>query len=215
MPEPTTLLLFAGAALALLLVPGPSVIYVVTRGIHQGRAAAFVSVLGVTTATLVHTVLAAAGLSAILASSAVAFSTVKYAGSAYLVYLAIRRSSTQRAARPACRSCCSAECWRASGCCPMACTRSPRAPSARGCDSADRSLAFSAASAQSSMRHSGSGRPSLASDRADRRRARLSLTLTRSLPRRKAPNRRLLRRADNQGDRSWEERIELAVPPTG
>lgn len=90
MPEPTTLVLFAGAAVALLVVPGPSVIYIVTRGIHQGRAAAFASVLGVTTATLVHTVLAAAGLSAILASSAVAFSIVRYAGSAYLVYLAIR-----------------------------------------------------------------------------------------------------------------------------
>jgi len=90
MPEPTTLLLFAGAALALLVVPGPSVVYIVTRGIHQGRAAALVSVLGVTTATLVHTVFAAAGLSAILASSAVAFSIVKYAGSAYLVYLAVR-----------------------------------------------------------------------------------------------------------------------------
>lgn len=90
MPEPTTLLLFAGAALALLVVPGPSVIYIVTRGMHQGRSAALVSVLGVTTATLVHTAFAAAGLSAILASSAVAFSAVKYAGSAYLVYLAIR-----------------------------------------------------------------------------------------------------------------------------
>jgi threonine/homoserine/homoserine lactone efflux protein len=89
-PEPTTLLLFAGAAVALLVVPGPSVIYIVTRGIHQGRAAALVSVLGVTTATMVHTVFAAAGLSAILASSAVAFSIVKYAGSAYLVYLAVR-----------------------------------------------------------------------------------------------------------------------------
>jgi threonine/homoserine/homoserine lactone efflux protein len=90
MPEPTTILLFAGAALALLVVPGPSVIYIVTRGIHQGRAAAIVSVVGVTTATLVHTVLAAAGLSAILASSAVAFAIVKYAGSAYLVFLALR-----------------------------------------------------------------------------------------------------------------------------
>jgi threonine/homoserine/homoserine lactone efflux protein len=90
MPEPTTLLLFAGAAMALLVVPGPSVVYIVTRGIHQGRAAALVSVLGVTTATLVHTVFAAAGLSAILASSAPAFSIVKYAGSAYLVYLALR-----------------------------------------------------------------------------------------------------------------------------
>ena len=99
MPEPATLLLFAGAALALLVVPGPSVIYIVTRGIHQGRAAALVSVVGVTTATLVHTAFAAAGLSAILASSATAFSVVKYAGSAYLLYLAVRtwldRSSEQ------------------------------------------------------------------------------------------------------------------------
>ena len=90
MPEPTTILLFSGAALALLVVPGPSVIYIVTRGIHQGRAAAIVSVIGVTTATLVHTVFAAAGLSALLASSAVAFAIVKYAGSAYLIYLALR-----------------------------------------------------------------------------------------------------------------------------
>ncbi len=90
MPEAATLLLFAGAALALLVVPGPSVIYIVTRGIHQGRAAALVSVVGVTTATLVHTAFAAAGLSAILASSATAFSVVKYAGSAYLLYLAVR-----------------------------------------------------------------------------------------------------------------------------
>jgi threonine/homoserine/homoserine lactone efflux protein len=90
MPEPTTLLLFAGAALALLVVPGPSVIYIVTRGIHQGRAAALVSVLGVSTATLVHTAFAAIGLSAVLASSATAFTVVKLAGSAYLVWLAIR-----------------------------------------------------------------------------------------------------------------------------
>jgi len=90
MPEPTTLLLFAGAALALLVVPGPSVLYIVTRGIHQGRGAAFVSVLGITTATLIHTALAAVGLSAILASSATAFTVVKLAGSAYLLWLAAR-----------------------------------------------------------------------------------------------------------------------------
>ena len=90
MPEPTTLLLFAGAALALLVVPGPSVLYIVTRGIHQGRPAAFASVLGVTTATLIHTTFAAVGLSAILASSATAFTIVKLAGSAYLLWLAAR-----------------------------------------------------------------------------------------------------------------------------
>lgn len=90
MPEPTTLLVFAGAALALLVVPGPSVLYIVTRGIHQGRAAALVSVLGVSTATLVHTGFAAIGVSAVLAASATAFTLVKLAGSAYLVWLAIR-----------------------------------------------------------------------------------------------------------------------------
>ena len=90
MPEPTTLLLFAGAAIALLIVPGPSVLYIVSRGIHQGRAAALVSVAGITTATLVHTAFAAIGLSAILASSAAAFTVVKLAGSAYLIWLAVR-----------------------------------------------------------------------------------------------------------------------------
>jgi threonine/homoserine/homoserine lactone efflux protein len=90
MPEPTTVALFAFAALALLVVPGPAVLYIVGRGIHQGRGPALVSVLGITTATLVHTVLAAAGLSAILASSAAAFTVVKLAGSAYLLWLAVR-----------------------------------------------------------------------------------------------------------------------------
>jgi threonine/homoserine/homoserine lactone efflux protein len=90
MPTSTTLVLFAGAAVALLVVPGPSVLYIVARGMHQGRSAALVSVLGVTTATLVHTTLAAIGLSAILASSAAAFTVVKAAGSAYLLWLAVR-----------------------------------------------------------------------------------------------------------------------------
>lgn len=90
MPEPTTLLLFAGAAIALLVVPGPAVLYIVSRGIHQGRGAALVSVLGITTATLIHTALAAIGLSAVLASSAVAFTVLKLTGSAYLLWLAVR-----------------------------------------------------------------------------------------------------------------------------
>lgn len=90
MPDPTTLLVFAGAALALLLFPGPSVLYIVSRGIHQGRGAALVSVLGITTATLIHTAFAAIGLSALLASSATAFTVLKLAGSAYLLWLAYR-----------------------------------------------------------------------------------------------------------------------------
>jgi threonine/homoserine/homoserine lactone efflux protein len=102
-PDAPTLALFAGAALALLVVPGPSVLYIITRGMHQGRSAALVSVLGVTTATLVHTTFAAIGLSAILASSAAAFTVVKAAGSAYLLWLAIRTwrdRSAERADAP-------------------------------------------------------------------------------------------------------------------
>jgi threonine/homoserine/homoserine lactone efflux protein len=89
-PEPSTLFLFAVAALALVVVPGPNLIYIVTRSIDQGRAAGVASALGVETATLVHIAAAAAGLSAALASSATAFTVVKYAGAAYLVFLALR-----------------------------------------------------------------------------------------------------------------------------
>jgi threonine/homoserine/homoserine lactone efflux protein len=90
MPDPTRLALFVPAALALLVVPGPAVLYVVTRSIQQGRRAGLVSVLGLHTATLVHIAAAAAGLSALLVRSAIAYSIVKYAGAAYLVFLGIR-----------------------------------------------------------------------------------------------------------------------------
>lgn len=89
MPD-TNLLLFVTASLALIVVPGPDMIYVLTRGVSQGRPAALVSAAGVCSGVLVHTAFAAVGLSAILARSAVAFSVVKYAGAAYLVYLGIR-----------------------------------------------------------------------------------------------------------------------------
>jgi threonine/homoserine/homoserine lactone efflux protein len=89
-PEPQTLLLFAASAVALVAVPGPNLIYIVTRSIDQGRRAGVASALGVETATLVHIAAAAAGLSAALASSATAFTVVKYAGAAYLVFLAVR-----------------------------------------------------------------------------------------------------------------------------
>ncbi len=83
--------LFIAAALALLLVPGPSVLYIVTRSVDQGRTAGLVSVLGIQTATLVHASAAALGLSAILLSSALLFDLVKYLGAAYLIYLGIRK----------------------------------------------------------------------------------------------------------------------------
>ena len=91
MPDASTLLLFAGASLALLAVPGPAVIYVVTRSLDQGRGAGMVSVLGVETGTFAYALAAAAGLSGLIAASATAFSAVKYAGAAYLVYLGVRK----------------------------------------------------------------------------------------------------------------------------
>ncbi len=84
------LALFVAASMALISTPGQDNIYILTRGISQGRLAALVSAWGVCAGLLVHTAFAAAGLSAILASSALAFSVVKYAGAAYLVYLGLR-----------------------------------------------------------------------------------------------------------------------------
>jgi threonine/homoserine/homoserine lactone efflux protein len=83
--------LFAVAALALAVVPGPAVLYIVARSIDQGRLAGLVSALGICTGSLVHVVAATIGLSSLLASSATAFTVVKYAGAAYLIFLGIRR----------------------------------------------------------------------------------------------------------------------------
>ena len=82
--------MFVGAAIALLLTPGPAVLYIVTRSIEEGRLAGLVSVLGICTGTLVHVVAATLGLSALLVSSALAFTTVKYLGAAYLVVLGVQ-----------------------------------------------------------------------------------------------------------------------------
>jgi threonine/homoserine/homoserine lactone efflux protein len=90
-PDRSTLLLFAGASLALLAVPGPAVVYVVTRGLDQGRAAGLVSMLGVETGTFAYALAAAAGLTGVIAASVTAFTVVKYAGAAYLVYLGVRK----------------------------------------------------------------------------------------------------------------------------
>ena len=90
MPEPGTLALFSLAALALIVVPGPAVIYVVSRGLDQGRRAALVSALGIEAGGLVHVAAAALGLSALIVSSATAFTVLKYAGAAYLILLGLR-----------------------------------------------------------------------------------------------------------------------------
>lgn len=103
MPEPSTLLLFAARAAALVLIPGPNLVFIITRSIEAGRRAGLASMLGVETATLVHVTAAAIGLSALLASSAVAFEAVRWAGVAYLVYLgvrALRSDESAEAPRP-------------------------------------------------------------------------------------------------------------------
>jgi threonine/homoserine/homoserine lactone efflux protein len=91
MPSLTSLLLFAAASIALLVVPGPSVLYIVTRSVSQGRRAGLISVLGVHAGSAVHVTAAALGLSALLASSATAFMIVKYLGAAYLVWLGVQK----------------------------------------------------------------------------------------------------------------------------
>jgi threonine/homoserine/homoserine lactone efflux protein len=93
--DPSTIALFCAAALALAVVPGPAVLYIVAQSVDQGRLAGLVSALGIGVGSLVHVVAATIGLSSLLASSATAFTIVKYAGAAYLVVLGIRRLLTR------------------------------------------------------------------------------------------------------------------------
>jgi threonine/homoserine/homoserine lactone efflux protein len=95
MIEFSQLYFFLVAALALLLVPGPAVLYITARSANQGRLAGLVSVLAIETANFLQAVAATLGLSAILLSSALAFDMVKYLGAAYLIYLGVRKLLTR------------------------------------------------------------------------------------------------------------------------
>lgn len=95
----STLLCFLGASMALTIAPGPDNIFVLTQGIARGRKAAIVTALGMCSGISVHTTAAAFGISAIFYSSAVAFTLVKYAGAAYLLYLAFRTMKERSAVR--------------------------------------------------------------------------------------------------------------------
>jgi len=103
-PTPETFALFAAAALALIVVPGPAVLYIVAQSIDRGRLAGIVSALGVAVGGLVHVTAAAVGLSALVVSSATAFTVVKLAGAAYLIGLGVvtlvRRSAAERVGVP-------------------------------------------------------------------------------------------------------------------
>jgi threonine/homoserine/homoserine lactone efflux protein len=94
-PTLATFGLCALASLALLVIPGPAVLFIVTRSVEHGRRVGLASVVGVHLGTLVHVVAAAAGLSALLVSSATAFSVVKYVGAAYLLGLGLHRLATR------------------------------------------------------------------------------------------------------------------------
>ena len=90
MPSASTIVAFAAASLLLLLIPGPAVLYVVNRSVSDGRRAGIASVAGLSTGNLVHALAAAVGLSAVLATSATAFNTVKWLGAGYLVFVGVR-----------------------------------------------------------------------------------------------------------------------------
>jgi threonine/homoserine/homoserine lactone efflux protein len=90
-PSLDAYLVFIATALALLAIPGPAVLYVVSRSVDQGRRAGLVSVLGITTGTLVHITAAAVGLSSLILASKTAFDAVRFVGAAYLIFLGVRR----------------------------------------------------------------------------------------------------------------------------
>jgi threonine/homoserine/homoserine lactone efflux protein len=90
MIDPARFWIFLGAATLLALSPGPGMLYVLARTMADGRREGILSSLGTLLGGLVHVVAAATGLSMVLATSAIAFSVVKYAGAAYLVYLGVR-----------------------------------------------------------------------------------------------------------------------------
>ena len=84
----TTLLSFAAVAFALVLTPGPNMAYLISRSICQGRAAGFISLLGVLAGFLVYMLLAAAGITAVVMAIPFAYDTLRLAGAAYLAWLA-------------------------------------------------------------------------------------------------------------------------------
>ncbi len=96
----TTLLYFLGASVALTIAPGPDNTFVVAQGVSRGRKAAIITALGMCSGVSVHTTAAALGISALLYSSATAFMVLKYAGAAYLLYLAYKSLKEQQILLP-------------------------------------------------------------------------------------------------------------------
>lgn len=95
MPDLSSIVTFAIASVALLLIPGPAVIYVLNRSVSDGREVGLAAVAGLELGNFVHVVAATAGLSAVLATSATAFNAVKWLGAAYLVFVGLRTLVTK------------------------------------------------------------------------------------------------------------------------
>ncbi|HET9052518.1 MAG TPA: LysE family translocator [Candidatus Dormibacteraeota bacterium] len=91
MPDASTLLVFTVASLALLVIPGPAVIYLVARSLDQGRRAGLVSMLGIETGTFLYALAGAVGLTGLIAASEVGFTILRFGGAAYLVFLGVDR----------------------------------------------------------------------------------------------------------------------------
>jgi len=104
MPDLTHLPLFILASAVLLVTPGPAVLYILARSVDQGRRAGLVSVCAIETGNFMHVIAATLGLSALLLSSALAFTIVKYLGAAYLVYLGLRKIFSRRTVQATGRS---------------------------------------------------------------------------------------------------------------
>lgn len=90
MPDLGSIITFGIASIALLLIPGPAVIYILNRSVSDGREVGLAAVAGLELGNMVHVVAASAGLSAVLATSATAFNTVKWLGAGYLVFVGVR-----------------------------------------------------------------------------------------------------------------------------
>ena len=93
----STLIPYVIVVFGLFLIPGPAVLLTITRTVQNGRKGGMMAGLGIATGDFLHTLFAAAGLSAILMSSALAFNVAKYAGAAYLLYLGVREMISKSA----------------------------------------------------------------------------------------------------------------------
>lgn len=97
--DSTQFAVFLAASIALIVTPGPAVVFIVARGVQQGRYAAVVTACGVAVGNFVHACAAAFGLSAILASADLAYLILKYAGAVYLIFLGLRSFAAKNSDR--------------------------------------------------------------------------------------------------------------------